>query len=179
MTEIGSVYARALYDLAKEEDLCRDILDELTVLQKAFAENGDFIRLLSAPNLSKDTRCQIVDDSFAGKVQPYVLNFLKILTEKGYMRNFSDCCAAYRAIYNEENGILPVKVVTATALSPEQHERLRAKLCTITGKQVEMLCTVDPTCIGGVRLDYDGKRLDDTIRHRLDAIHSLLNNTML
>lgn len=179
MTQIGSVYARALYDLAKEEDLCRDILDELTVLQTAFAETPDFIRLLSAPNLPKDTRCQIIDDSFAQKVNPYVLNFLKILTEKGYIRYFSDCCSAYRSIYNEENGILPVKVVTAAALSPQQHARLNAKLSTITGKQVEMHCTVDPSCIGGVRLDYDGKQLDDTIRHRLDAIRSLLKNTML
>ena len=179
MTQIGSVYAQALYDLAKEENLCRDILDELSTLQKVFAENTDFIRLLSAPNLPKNARCQIIDDSFAGKVQPYVLNFLKILTEKGYMRHFFDCCSAYRTIYNEENGILPVKVVTATALSPEQHERLKAKLCTITGKQVEMHCTVDPSCIGGVRLDYDGKRVDDTVRYRLDSIRSLLNNTML
>ena len=179
MTRIGSVYAQALYDLALEEKLSKEILEQLKVLQQAFAQEPSFIRLLSTPNLSKDERCGIVDASFRGRVHEYVLNFLKILTEKGYVRHFSDCCDAYREFYNEDNGILPVKAVTAVALSDDQARRLGDKLAAITGKSVELLNIVDPGCIGGVRIDYDGKRVDDTVRHRLDAVHSLLKNTML
>ena len=46
-------------------------------------------------------------------------------------------------------------------------------------KQIKLLNKVDPTVLGGVRLDFDGKRLDDTVSHRLDAIRSLLDNTVL
>lgn len=179
MTQVGSVYAKALYDLAKEENLCRGILDELNVLKDAFLENADFMRLLASPNLPKEARCQILDDSFAGKVQEYILNFLKILTEKGYIRHFPDCCDAYKELYNEENGILSVKVITAVALTPAQSEKLKAKLDAITGKHVELHNVIDPACLGGVRLDYDGKRVDDTVQHRLDAIYNLLKNTVL
>jgi len=179
MTRVGSVYAQALYDLAREEGLSVQILNELKVLGEVFSQNPDYMRLLSTPNLSKDERCQILDEGFSGRVQPYVLNFLKILTEKGYMRHFGDCCEAYRQLYNEENGILPVKAVTAVALTPEQAEKLTAKLNGITGKNVELNNVVDPGCIGGVMLDYDGKRVDDTVRHRLDSVRSLLKNTML
>ena len=49
----------------------------------------------------------------------------------------------------------------------------------LTGKKIELMNAVDPKCIGGVRLDYDGKRVDDTVQHRLDAVRSLLKNTML
>ena len=38
---------------------------------------------------------------------------------------------------------------------------------------------VDASCLGGVRLDYDGKRVDDTVSHRLDAVRTLLKNTVL
>jgi len=179
MTRVGSVYAQALYDLAREEGLSVQILNELKVLGEVFSQNPDYMRLLSTPNLSKDERCQILDEGFSGRVQPYVLNFLKILTEKGYVRHFGDCCEAYRQLYNEENGILPVKAVTAVALTPEQAEKLTAKLNGITGKNVELNNVVDPGCIGGVMLDYDGKRVDDTVRHRLDSVRSLLKNTML
>ena len=179
MTRVGSVYAEALYGLAKDEGLGEVILKELKVLQTAFSENHDFLRLLSTPNLSKDERVRILDDSFAGKIQPYVLNFLKILTEKGYVRQFSECCDAYRELYNKDNGILPVRVVTAVELSDAQKEKLTRKLETMTGKRIELKNVVDPACLGGVRLDYDGKRVDDTVQHRLDAVRGLLKNTML
>ena len=50
--------------------------------------------------MPKEERVRILDDSFRGKLHPYVLNFLKILTEKGYMRHFSDCCKAFEESYN-------------------------------------------------------------------------------
>lgn len=179
MTQIGTVYGNALYTLAREEGLAKQILEELLCLQQSFTQEPGFLRLLSAPNLSKQDRCQILDDSFRGKVQPYVLNFLKILTEKGYAGHFGDCCTAYRESYNEENGILPVKAVTAVALTDAQREKLAGKLARITGKTIELENRVDPAVLGGVRLDYDGKRVDDTVSHRLDAVRSMLKNTVL
>jgi F0F1-type ATP synthase delta subunit len=38
---------------------------------------------------------------------------------------------------------------------------------------------VDAACIGGVRLDYDGKRVDGTVSNRLEKLGSLLKNTVL
>ena len=179
MTRIAGGYAQALYDLARDEGLDGIILAELNVLQHAFAQSPEFVRLLSTPNLTKEERCRIVDQSFGGKVQPYVLNFLKILTEKGYARHFSDCCDAYRELYHQAHGILPVKAVTAVPLTEDQSARLSARLAEITGKQIELINEIDPRCLGGVRLDYDGKRVDDTVQHRLDAVRSLLKNTIL
>ena len=179
MTQVGSVYGEALYSLAVEESLSAQILDELSVLAQSFRAEPDFIRLLCTPNLSVQERCNILDDSFRNKLHPYVLNFLKILTEKGYMRHFFDCCKAFEESYNRDNGILPVTAITAVSLNPAQAEKLTAKLCQITGKQVKLHNRVDPEVLGGVRLDYDGKRLDDTVSHRLDAVRNLLKNTVL
>ena len=179
MTQAGSVYGEALYTLALEEGLTEKLLAELKVLRESFRETPDFIRLLSSPNLSKQERCQIIDDSFRGKVQPYVLNFLKILTEKGYMKHFYDCIKTFEDLYNRDNGILPVTAITAVAMSDEQVRKLTDKLSRITEKQVSLQNKVDPSVLGGVRLDYDGKRLDDTVSHRMDAITKALKGTVL
>ncbi len=179
MSQIGSVYAQALYSLAEEESLGKIILDELITLDGIISGEGDFLRLLSAATLSKEERCGIVDEIFKDKVHPYVLNFLKILTEKGYMRYFGDCCKAYRQMYNKDNGILVVTAVTASPLTADQTERLTDKLTKMTGKTIELENKIDPSCIGGIRLDYDGKRTDDTVAHRLDTLRNILNNTVL
>lgn len=179
MTDIGSTYGNALYGLSCVEGLSKPVLEELAVLEQSFREEPAFVRLLTTPALSKQERCQILDDSFRGKVQPYVLNFLKILTEKGYVHHFSDCCKAYRDQYNQDNGILPVIAVTAISLTKDQAVRLADKLTRVTGKTIVLENRVDPSCLGGVRLDFDGKQLDDTVSHRLGAIGSLLKNTVL
>ncbi len=179
MTEVGSVYGESLYELAKEETLSTAIGEQLTVLRQAFQQEPEFLRLLASPNLTKAERCQVLDDSFRGSVHPYLLNFLKILTEKGYVRHFSDCCDAYMNRFDQDNGILRVKAVTAVALNARQTEKLTQKLSRITGKQVVLSNRIDPAVLGGVRLDYDGQRLDDTVSHRMDAIRDLLNKTVL
>ena len=179
MTGVGNVYGEALYLLAKEEDRSKTILKELKALDESFSQEPDFLRLLSSPNLPKAERCQILDNSFRGKIDPYLLNFMKILTEKGYIRHFSDCRKGYTLHYNQDNGILSVTAVTAVALSAEQADKLTGKLENITGKTIELVNRVDPGIYGGVRLDYDGQRLDDTVAHRLENIRNLLKNTVL
>ena len=179
MTQVGNVYGTALYTLAHEEQLTGNLLEELSVLSQCFRENPDFIRLLSSPNLPKQERCQILDDSFRGKVHAYVLNFLKILTEKGYMKFFQDCVTTYEDQFNRDNGILPVTAITAIAMDDAQVQKLAEKLSRVTSKQIKLLNKVDPDVLGGVRLDYDGKRLDDTVSHRMEAITKALKGTVL
>lgn len=179
MTEVGSVYGESLYELAKDENLGDEISRQISVLRESFRQEPSFVRLLSSPNLSKAERCQILDDSFRSSVHPYLLNFLKILTEKGYMRYFSDCCDTFTEHYDFDNGILSVKAVTAVALSQAQREKLSQKLSKITGKQIKLHNRIDPAVIGGIRLDYDGQRLDDTVSHRMAAIRDLLSKTVL
>ena len=179
MTEVGTIYGGALYDLAAAEGLSREILEQLQVLSESFSQEPAFTKLLCVHSLTKAERCKILDDSFSGKIHAYVLNFLKILTEKGYVRRFSDCCAAYEERYNADHNILPVTAVTAVALSNAQATRLQEKLEKITEKTVALKNRIDPCVLGGVRLDFDGKCVDDTLAHRLESVRHLLNNTIL
>ena len=179
MTEAATTYGQAMYDLAREENLSKQLLDELTALSGSFEKEPEFIRLLSSPNIPKEERVRILDDSFRGKLHPYVLNFLKVLTEKGYMKHFAGCCRVYRQQYNLDHGIVPVTAYTAVPLSDELRRKLTAKLSTVTGKTIELDCRIDPETLGGVRLDFDGKQVDGTVRRRLEDIRGLLKNTVL
>ena len=179
MTEVATTYGQAMYDLARDEGKSQQILAELSVLDQSLSAEPEFIQLLSSPNIPKEERVQILDSSFRGKIDPYVLNFLKVLTEKGYMRHFSGCCQFYRQCYNKDNGIMPVVAYTAVPLSDELRRKLTAKLSTVTGKTIELDCRIDPETLGGVRLDFDGRQVDGAVRRRLEDIRGLLKNTVL
>ena len=179
MSHAAGVYGQGLYALAKEEALEEAILQELDLLKTAFSEEPDFIKLLSSANVSKAERLTVIDSSFRGKVQPYVLNFLKLLTEKGYIAHFADCCETYRDLYNGDRGILQVQAVSAIALTENQKQQLTDKLSAITGKTVDLICKVDKSVLGGIRLNYHGTQVDGTVQSRLQAIEKRLKNTVL
>ena len=179
MTEVAIQYGTALYELARDESLVDTILEQCTVLAESFQAAPEFIQLLCSPSIPKQERCQLLDSSFRDKIHPFLLNFLKILTEKGYVRHFSGCCKVFRQHYNADNGILPVTAVTAQPLSDALKEKLIKKLSDVTGKTIDLNCRVDAECLGGVRLDFDGKQVDGTVRRRLEDIRSILTDTVL
>ena len=113
MTALGAEYGGALYALAAEEGLEEAILEELCEVRGLLAENPDYEKLLALPSVPKAERCAALDEAFGGRVQPYLLNFLKILCEKGAIRALPDCLKEYRARYNEAHGILEATAVTA------------------------------------------------------------------
>ena len=179
MTGAADVYGEALYDLAKGENLETRILEELSVLEESFGKEPEFLRLLSNPGISKQERCGVVDAVLKGNAHPYVGNFLKLLTEKGYARQFFQCVKAFRTHYNNDHGILPVVAVTAAPLTRAQMDKLTEKLAALTGKTVELANRLDEAVIGSVRLEYSGHLMDDTLQHRLESIRRTLKNTVL
>jgi F-type H+-transporting ATPase subunit delta len=179
MNRIGTLYGQGLYALAREEGLEADILQQMQTLEEAFSQEPTFLKLLASANVPKQDRTQILDESFREKVHIYVLNFLKLLTEKGYIRHFSACYRAYREQYNEDKGILEVSAVAAISLTDGQKKRLAEKLTAITGKQIDLICKVDPAVLGGIRLNFDGKQVDGTVKGRLDAMAKTLHDTVL
>ncbi len=178
MTEAGKMYGNALYELAADEKLEDRLLDELTQVSQLMCAQPDYIKLLSLPSLPRAERCKALDEVFSGKIHAYLLNFLKLLCEKGEMRSLPDCQKQYKAAYNEAHGILEAVAVTAVPMTDAQTDALREKLARITGKTISLTQREDPACMGGVRLEVGGTQLDGTIQNRLDELGRLLRATV-
>ena len=170
MTETAKMYGGSLYDLAAEEGLETRILGELDEVQQLLRQNPDYLRLLSTPSIPKKERCGLLDEALRGQVHLYVLNFLKILCEKGTLRELSGCARAYRIRYNQAHGILEATATTAVAMTEQQAKSLHEKLEKITGKTIDLKSKIDPAVLGGNRLDIEGTELDGTVQNRLASL---------
>ncbi len=171
------IYAKSLYTLGEEENISNVLLTEMEAVRDIFAAEPDFVRLLALSSLSKEERTGMLDACLRGKVHPYLLNFLKILTERGLISQYWQCCEAYREIYHEAKGIITANVVSAVELTDMQKAALKEKLDKRTGKNVQLCCKVDPSCIGGIRVDYLDQRIDGTVAGRLTSMAKQLDNT--
>ena len=69
-------------------------------------------------------------------------------------------------------------VVSAVALDAAQESELVGKLEKLTGKKIQLEKTVDPSVMGGIRLQMEGRQMDGTVKNKLDAIRSRLLHTI-
>ena len=174
MTELAREYGDGLYALTEEENISEEVLAQLVSLKDLFREQPDFIRLLGNMSLSKEERVKILDSVLRGQVHPYLLNFLKILCERGALTEYEGCLAAFKTLYNQAHAIVEATVTTAVALDDEQRARMTEKLSAMTGKKVVLNEKVDASLVGGVLLEMNGQRYDNTLKNRLKSIYSAM-----
>lgn len=174
MTELAREYGDGLYALCAEEHLEEEVLDQLRALNDCFCQQPDFLRLLSNTALPKQERVGIIDQALRGQVHPYVLNFLKILCERGALSEFSGCADAFRENFNRDHGIIEAAVTTRLPLTEKQRKALTEKLQAMTGQLVRIRERIDPAVKGGVLLEMNGQRYDGTVRHRLESIRQAM-----
>jgi F-type H+-transporting ATPase subunit delta len=176
VTELSREYGEGLYLLCAEEELAAEVFEQLTALRALFRENPDFSRLVSNHSLSKQERVTILDNALRGQVHQYVLNFLKILCERGIFGEFANCVDAYTACYHRDHRVVEAVATTGVPLSDAQRSQLMEKLRSMTGKQVQLTEKVDPAVLGGVLLEMEGKRYDNTLKHRLGQMRQVLTS---
>ena len=179
MTDSGTLYGKSLYDLAVSENLSDEIMEEMEAVSALLSEYPDYVRLLMEPSIAKKERLALLDEAFGGQIHPYLLNFMKILTENGLLREFRSCEVCYRGLWYDAHGITVAQVSSAAPLDSEQTEKLRDRLETLSGKTVILKTRIDPELLGGVQVELEGKLYDGTVKGKLSGIRRKLDETVL
>lgn len=174
MTELEKTYGDALYQLALEEHLEGQLLEEMNGVCALLRESPEYLRLIGSRALAKAERLALLDEAFGGRVHPYLLNFMKILCERGAFERIAGCKDAFVMAYNERHGIVPARVVSATPLSADQEKRLIEALEKKTGKTILLQKQVDASLVGGMRVEMDGKRYDNTVASKMEHLRRAL-----
>lgn len=178
MTELAKRYGGSLYELAAEENLTDELLQQLRTAVNSIEAEPQYLRLLSTPSVPKRERCALLNKAFEG-AHPYLVSFLKLLCEEDLLGELPGCLRAYQDRYNVDHNILEVTAVSAIALTTPSREKLLAKLQKMTGKNIVLTETVDPAVLGGLRLDMDGTRLDGTVQRHLERLRTEIDGAVL
>ena len=177
-TNDHSVYGKALFLAAVEENVIEEIFNDLSCLGEILSQNPDYSKLLDTPALSRDEKHSIITEAF-GALHQLLVNLIKMLSDKGIFYEFEQICRVYGVLYDEQFNIERAEAVTVCPMSEAQIDALREKLEMITGKRVIIKNTVDPDILGGVRITYSGVQLDNSLRSRLHDIEKSLKNTVI
>jgi F-type H+-transporting ATPase subunit delta len=169
MEEIAEVYARSLFEVAKEADKLDDVREQLGQVADAVSENRDLQVFFFSPYFSSEEKIQGLDKVIDG-ADPIVLNFLGLLIEKHRMPAIFRIRQRFEALWQAENKVLPVQVTSAIELDDSTVRSIGDRIGERTGRKVELTSEVDPDILGGLVLQVGNNVLDASIRNRLENL---------
>ena len=150
----------------------------LQQLQQFFAlltEQPDSRRFLENPALAGARRSRLLNEvSAAFGFDRRVSNFINILTARNRLPILEKIIEEYQRLLDKRMGIVRAQVTSARTLNPTQQEDLMRKFEQITGKQVRMDVSVDPSLIGGVVAQVGSTIYDGSVRQQLKAFKTRL-----
>jgi ATP synthase F1 delta subunit len=169
MEEIAEVYARALFEVAKENDVLDRVHDELGEFSEALDADRNLQVFLFSPYFSSEEKKQgvrrIVTDA-----DERIVNFLELLAERHRMPALFRIRRLFDGLWAEENKLLPVTVTSATELDQSLVDEIGKRIEEETGRRVELSSNVDPDVLGGLMVRVGNMVLDATVRNRLEQL---------
>jgi F-type H+-transporting ATPase subunit delta len=169
MEEIADVYARSLFEVAKERDALDDVRSQLGEFAEALDANHDLTVFFFSPYFSTEEKKDGLKRAVTG-VDPVFENFLEALIERHRMPAIFRIRARFEELWDDENQLLPVEVTSSIELDPGTVESIGARIGEQTGRTVELSSKVDPDILGGLVLRVGNFVLDASIRNRLDQL---------
>jgi F-type H+-transporting ATPase subunit delta len=169
MEEIARVYARSLFEVAKEQDKLDAVREQLGQFADALDGNRELSIYFFSPYFSttekKDGLGKLLDG-----VDPVVENFLSLLIENHRMPVIFRVRREFDTLWELENQRLPVTVTSAVALDEATVKSIGDAIGRQTGQQVDLTANVDPDVLGGLVVRVGNSILDASIRNRLENL---------
>jgi F-type H+-transporting ATPase subunit delta len=167
--EIAEVYARALFQVAKEHDLLDVVRDDLTAFTKALDDTREFTVFFFSPYFSTEEKKDGLKKAVTG-AEPIFMNFLEALIERHRMPAIFRIRDRYQDMWEDERDLLPVQVTSAVPLDEATVGSIGKRIGEQTKRTVELTSKVDPDILGGIVLRVGNVILDASIRNRLEQL---------
>ena len=164
-------YASALFELAGEAGTVTAVESDLDKLHDALGESAELRALIRNPEVSREQIGRVMA-GMAGYLglTGLTANFLGVLAENRRVAELPAMIRAFHMIAAAQRGEVTAEVASAHALTDEQLSTLETKLRAREGRTVKLRTRVDPDLLGGLVVTVGSKRIDGSIRTRLNSL---------
>jgi F-type H+-transporting ATPase subunit delta len=167
--EIATVWARALFEVSRDQGKMDEVREQLGQFADALDEDQSLQVYFFSPYFSTQEKKEGLHKAISG-AEPIFMNTLEALVEKHRMPAVFRIRRYYDNLWQEENKLLPVRVTSAIELDQKTVREIGDRIAEQTGRKVELTSAVDPELLGGLQVRVGNTILDATVRHRLEQL---------
>jgi F-type H+-transporting ATPase subunit delta len=157
-------YAEALYQIAAGENAVDDFAASLQRLAQALT--GDVLRALRNPGVPLRARRAAIDAATDGEPKA-IGSLLDLLLERERIALFPPIAVAYADLVERRAGFVKGRITTATELSKGERDELVQRLERTSGLKVRATFDVDPSLIGGAKVQVGDRLIDTSLKAQL------------
>ena len=176
---IYSKYSQAMFDIASEHKKLTEFGTELKGVRDTFQGNPDLWKFLNHPLVPPQSKKDTLATIFKDSVSPIVLQFMYVMIDRRREAALLLAIDGFIDLARKAQHIEVAKIRVVKPLSKKEETKLVASLEAMTGQHIEPLYYVDPSLIGGIRVEIDGRVWDGSLRGRLEELSGLLRGAVL
>lgn len=167
-------YAKALFELAQEENKINVFLEQLNAIVDTTSKERQFMQIMSCPTIEKNEKIKIVNKVF-GKLDDTIVNFLKLLVNNHRFTLIESINEEFLKLYEENKRIVNLEVISSELLNKSQLKLITKRLeGRYPGKELKIENSVNPKILGGLQIICNGESLDLSLKGQLDRLKESL-----
>jgi F-type H+-transporting ATPase subunit delta len=173
VSRVASRYAKSLIDLAREKGELERIYQDIVAFKEAI-ENKDFVLFIKSPIIHADKKKKVMEAIFGDSLHVITSSFINILISKGREAHLADIAEHFINQYEDIKHISTVQLTSATDLSDEMLDQIKAKLAASTElyDNVRIKTKIDPSILGGFIIEYGDKLYDASVAYSLKKLRN-------
>ena len=173
--KISVRYARALFQLTQEQGCEEAVYEGLS----HFAHNyllaiAQFNEVLADPIVAQEEKVKLLEMAVGDPLHDTLKQFITFVAEQKREDKMFLIAMKYMEMYREKHNILSTQVTTATELTEESYDKIKAFIKQTFDADAEMEVHIDPSLIGGFILDIENTRMDASVAGQLNALKNRL-----
>ena len=164
-----------MFQMAQEQG-CEDaIYDGLTrFAHNYFLAIAQFNEVLSDPIVAREEKVKLIEMAVGEPMHDTLKQFIAFVADKKREDKMIFIAMKFMEMYRTKHNILSTQVTTATELSEESYEKIKAFIKQTFGADAEMDVKINPSLIGGFILDIENTRMDASVAGQLTALKNKL-----
>jgi F-type H+-transporting ATPase subunit delta len=173
-THVSVRYARALFELARQSGELASTDQWLTHFSEETKRYPKMSSLMQNPIIATDEKNAFLEKLFPAGTPALLKNFLKVLVEKRRFLLFPEIRDTFHAMFERQQGILEVELLSATPFSEKLQEKLKQVLGLKLRSEIRIVPRTEPSLLGGFLLRFAGKEIDCSFKNRFYEIEQQL-----
>lgn len=171
-------YAKALFELGQKKEMANAYASQLSGVNVAINSNSEYKTFFESTAIPKETKKELLKKLFSlVKTDDEVQAFLMLLIDKTRFGILADIVTANQEILDQQQGTTRGMIKSSQALSDVTKKDYEAKISKIMNKKIQLEVKMDPTVLGGVRVEVGGWTFDDSLQTHLNQLSDKILNT--
>ncbi|MCF0189945.1 MAG: ATP synthase F1 subunit delta [Marinilabiliaceae bacterium] len=171
---IARRYATVLFDYARERGIEDGVYEDTRNIREALSVSAEAMAFVCSPVRKPSEKKRLIEQVFSQVVKAETIQFLNFVIDKDRAVMLCEILRVYGVVYKEHKGIRTAVVTTAKVTESHMQERIKQLLEEKLGAVVEASFKDDPSLIGGVIVEVDGRQIDTSIKRQLIDIEKQL-----